>query len=95
MREGNAAELVMLDVQMPVLDGFNSALSMRAIERGYGHPRPTPLIFFSSQPCNERARWVVEACRPAIYINKEASPDLTGLVDRVEQVMHRMLIEIP
>lgn len=86
VREGNPADLVMLDVQMPVMDGFHAALAMRGIEVGLGI-EPTPLVFFSSHPCDERAQQVLRRCGRAIYVNKVASPNLAELASRVEQVL--------
>ena len=91
LREGRPVSLVMLDVQMPVMNGFNAAVALRAIERAYDLPAPTPLMFFSSEPCDDRARRVLEFCGRAIYVNKVASPNLAELAQRVEQVLVNLL----
>jgi CheY-like chemotaxis protein len=91
VREGNPVDLIMLDVQMPVMNGFNAAVAVRAIERANDMPARTPLIFFSSQPCDEKARRVLEFCGRAIYVNKVASPNLAELAGRVEQVLINLL----
>ena len=71
---------------MPVMDGFHAALAMRGVEAGLGI-EPTPLVFFSSQPCDDRAKQVLRHCGRAIYVNKVASPNLAELASRVEQVL--------
>ena len=91
LRESKPVDLVMLDVMMPVMNGFNAAVAARAIERAYDIPRPTPIIFFSSQPCDEKAKRILEFCGRAIYVNKVASPNLAELAARVEQVLIGML----
>ena len=91
LREGRPVGLVMLDVQMPVMNGFNAAVAMRAIERAFELAAPTPLMFFSSQPCDDMARKVLHFCGRAIYVNKVASPNLGELATRVEQVLVNLL----
>ena len=90
LREGKPVDVIMLDVQMPVMNGFNAAVAMRAIEKGFDKA-PTPLIFFSSQPCDETAKKVLKFCGRAIYVNKVASPNLAELASRVEQVLVNLL----
>ena len=84
-------DLVLMDIQMPVMNGFNAAVGVRAIEKAYDLKSPTPLIFFSSQPCDEKAKKVLQFCGRAIYVNKDASPNLAELAGRVEQVLINLL----
>jgi CheY-like chemotaxis protein len=91
LREGRPIDLVMLDVQMPIMNGFNAAVATRAIERAYDLPKPTPMMFFSSQPCDDRAKKILQFCGRAIYVNKVASPNLAELAQRVEQVLINLL----
>lgn len=91
MREGKPVDLIMLDVQMPIMNGFNAAVAARAIEKAHDRPVPTPLMFFSSQPCDEKAKKITQFCTRAIYVNKVASPNLAELAGRVEQVLVNLL----
>ena len=91
LRAGKPVDVIMLDVQMPVMNGFNAAVAVRAIEKAFELPRPTPLIFFSSQPCDDTAKKVLKFCGRAIYVNKVASPNLAELAGRVEQVLVNLL----
>jgi CheY-like chemotaxis protein len=91
LREGSPVDLVMLDVQMPVLDGFHAAIAMRGVEQAFELQPPTPLMFFSSQPCDGQAKDVLRACGRAIYVNKVASPNLAELASRVEQVLINLI----
>ncbi len=91
LRANKPVDLVMLDVQMPVLNGFNAAVAMRGVEKAFGLPALTPLMFFSSQPCDEKARKVLDFCGRALYVNKVASTNLADLAGRVEQVLVNLL----
>lgn len=64
-----AVSLVILDVEMPILNGYQAAIALRAFERGLGLP-PTPLVFFSSLAVDETFSKVLEYVQPARYLNK-------------------------
>lgn len=82
--------LVVLDVAMPVLNGINAAIAMRAIEKAL-KIKPTPILFFTAQKCDENFKKVMAYCKPALYVNKGVSsmPDL--LASRIGQVVKRLL----
>lgn len=91
LRDARPADLVMLDVKMPVMTGFNAAVALRAVERAFAVTAPTPILFFSAQPCDDVARKVVDFVGRAIYVNKDASPNLGELAQRLEQVLVNVL----
>ena len=64
-----AVSLVILDVEMPILNGYQAAIALRAFERGFGLP-PTPIVFFSSLALNETFTKVIEYVHPARYLAK-------------------------
>lgn len=82
--------LVVLDLAMPVLNGTNAAIAMRAIEKA-NHLTPTPILFFTAYKCDENFKKVLAFCKPALYLNKGVSstPDL--LASRISQVVERLL----
>lgn len=86
-RKSGEIGLVVLDANMPILDGYRAALALRAIERGLGVRTPTPILFFTSVPCDEPFRKVLERCAPARYVNKETSSGPKELVDRIRQIL--------
>jgi len=76
---------------MPVLNGFNAAIALRAIEEGFGLTKSTPILFFSAQPCDEKAKKVLQFVGRAIYVNKVSSPNLAELASRVQQVLVNLI----
>lgn len=88
---GKPVDLVMLDIKMPVLNGFNAAIAARALERAFKRSKLVPIMFFSSQSCDEKAKKILQFCKNAIYVNKVASPNLSELVERVEQVLINLI----
>ncbi len=85
--------LVILDVSMPILNGVNAAIAMRAIEKAL-KMKSTPVLFFTAQKCDENFKKVLAYCKPALYVNKGVSstPDL--LASRVSQVIIKLLKDI-
>ena len=86
-RQRGAIDLVVLDANMPIIDGYRAALALRAMERGLGVKVPTPILFFTSVPIDDAFRKVLERCAPARYVNKEASPGPRELVSRIRQIL--------
>lgn len=86
-RERGGIDLVVLDANMPIVDGYRAALALRAIERGLGVQVPTPILFFTSVAIDDAFRKVLERCAPARYVNKEASPGPRELVSRIRQIL--------
>ena len=84
--------LVVLDVAMPVLNGINAAIAMRAIEKAL-NMNPTPILFFTASKCDENFKKVLSYCNPAQYVNKGVSstPDL--LASRIGRVVKYLLKE--
>ena len=84
--------LVVLDVAMPILNGINAAISMRAIEKAL-KSKPTPVLFFTGSKCDENFKKLLSYCKPALYVNKGVSstPDL--LSSRISKVVEQLLKE--
>lgn len=62
-------DLLVLDVNMPILDGINLAVCIRAAEKAAGLPKH-PILFFTSNICDEPFKRALEYLAPARYINK-------------------------
>ena len=83
--------LAVLDVNMPVINGINAAISLRAIEKGYEFQRPTPILFFTSKQCDETFKKVLSYTKPAKYINKGTGSSPDEFADRLAAVLGRLL----
>ena len=83
--------LVILDLQMPVMDGLKAALTMRAIEKKTNLPKKTPIIFFSARKCDESLKKQLSQCTPAVYFNKGETPDPTAIADRINHLVSYIL----
>ena len=85
--------LVILDVNMPILNGINAAVIFRAIERGFEKKRPTPILFFTSYRCDDTFKKVLKYCAPAKYINKGTGSSAEEFAQRLYQVVSQLLAE--
>lgn len=92
IKEENPVSLVVLDVLMPLLNGVNAAIAMRAVEKGL-QIHPVPILFFTALKCDENFQKVLTYCKPAEYINKGASSTPDQLASRIKQVTIKLLGE--
>ncbi|OGL46553.1 MAG: hypothetical protein A2161_22310 [Candidatus Schekmanbacteria bacterium RBG_13_48_7] len=82
--------MVILDVNMPILNGISAAIALRAIEKGFGF-KPLPIIFFTVKKCDETFQKVLKFCHPSKYLNKGVSSSPAEIVRRVSEVAHQLL----
>lgn len=82
--------LVVLDVNMPILNGINTAIAIRAAERAW-NAQPAPILFFTSTLCDETFKRVLQFTAPAKYLNKGAEGAPEEFAERLVQVLQRLL----
>jgi len=82
--------LVILDLEMPVMDGITAARVMRAVEANYG-PAKVPILFFSARICDETLKQQLSLFKPARYVNKGNDSDTGDLVKRIDQLVGYLL----
>ncbi len=87
---GQAPNLLILDVNMPILNGINAAIGVRAAERAYSSP-PCPILFFTSTQCDDSFKRVLQFTAPARYLNKGAEGTPEQFAERLIQVLQRLL----
>lgn len=68
IRDGQPPGLLILESAMPVLNGINTALCVRALEKGGHISPPTPILFFTNKELDETLRKVVRFVAPAKYL---------------------------
>lgn len=63
---------LVLDLKMPIINGINTAISLRAYERAYGLKELLPVVFFLDPPDTEAFRKVLSFCSPSFYHPRQA-----------------------
>lgn len=86
---GHPPDLVILDLEMPVMDGVASARIVRSVEATF-RKDTTPILFFSARKCDEALKRQLALLAPASYVNKGADGDPAQLIERVGQLMSRL-----
>ena len=82
--ENNTPDLVLLDLIMPDMDGFQTYEAFRRREKELGRPR-TPVIFVTAETDSEAERRGLEL-GASDYIKKPFNPDV--LLRRIENITH-------
>jgi len=85
--------LVILDVNMPIMNGANAAIAMRAVEHAFGANKLVPVLFFTVKQCDEQFRKLLKYCSPAMYINKGQAATPNEMQERVDKVVAQLLRE--
>lgn len=85
--------LAILDVNMPIINGVNAAIAMRAVEKGYELKKPVPILFFTAKQCDETFKKVLSYTKPAKYINKGTGSSPDEFADRLAQVLSQLLMK--
>jgi len=91
--DGLPVDLVILDVEMPAMDGFTAARFLRSLEVKMRRT-PCPVIFFTGRKADENLRRQMGLFRPAWYCAKGADGDqqaferrATGLLAHVTDLL--------
>jgi CheY-like chemotaxis protein len=83
---GAQPNLLILDIDLPGLDGYHAAVAARAIELAYG-VLPTHVIFFTARPCDTAFKRVLQEVGMAAHIYKGAPGGPAFLSQRLKQVL--------
>jgi CheY-like chemotaxis protein len=93
MKQNSQVSLAILDVAMPILNGINAAVILRAIEKGFGKKHFAPILFFTSYKCDDTFKKVLKYAAPAKYINKGTGSSPEQFAERLYQVIFQLLSE--
>ncbi len=85
-----AVDLIILDVNMPVVNGIDAARTLRAIETGLKVERRIPILFLTIVRCDENFKKMMSLTKPAAYLNKGASQDKEEFGKRLLDVIDRI-----
>ena len=83
-------DMVILDLEMPVMDGIAAARMMRAVEDKHRAAR-SPILFFSARKCDDALKKQLGLFAPASYVNKGTSTHFDDLVARIDQLVTHLL----
>ena len=70
--KNRAPGLFILDLKMPIINGINTAISLRAYERAYQREKLVPVVFFFDPPDTEAFRKVLVFCSPSLHYPRQA-----------------------
>ena len=91
LAQDKGVDLVVLDLEMPNMDGITAARALRAVEMKFEAKRKIPILFFSVRRCDEGLKKQLARCAPATYINKGADSSPEQLTNRVDQLIRYLL----
>ncbi len=95
LRAGLPISMVILDINMPILNGVYAAIALRAAERGMGSREKIPVLFFTGNRCDDTLKKVIKFCAPAHYINKGAGSGPEEFAQRLYDVITGFLQSSP
>jgi len=91
MIQNDPPNLIILDINLPVIDGMNICVAIRAIEKAFGNDKGRPILFFTAKQADAQLKKLMETYKPARYVNKGAEGDPEKLAQRIKTVMQTLL----
>jgi pSer/pThr/pTyr-binding forkhead associated (FHA) protein len=85
-------DLIILDFKMPIINGINTAISLRAYERAFQRDSLVPVLFFCDPPDSEAFRKVLTFCSPAMLFPRQ---EATAEFESQAQLMIKNLRRAP
>ena len=86
LKKKKRPNLIITEVQMPIMNGINASICMRSIEKGVSREK-IPLLFFTSKPLEDQFVRAIKFLTPAKYVPLPPKADLDTFRQRVEQIV--------
>jgi len=86
-------DLIILDLQMQVLDGKETARSIRLLEQSFLREKKAPLLFFSSIRCDDTVKEFLTEVKPAAFLYKSNDTSPSAISARIKEVISRLFGE--
>ena len=86
---GRPLDIVILDIEMPVMDGISAARFLRSIEKKF-NSKSHPIIFFSSRKADEKLKKQMTPFAPVLYLNKGSIRNPDELLKRIKILVSRL-----
>jgi CheY-like chemotaxis protein len=86
---GGPLDVVVLDIEMPVMDGFGAARILRSLEKKF-ESKHHPIIFFSSRKADKNLKKQMTLFAPVRYLNKGSIKDPDELMERIKVLLSRL-----
>lgn len=91
---GLPVDMVILDVEMPAMDGFTAARFLRSLEAKLHRP-PCPLIFFTGRKADDNLRRQMALFRPVWYCAKGVDADQAAFERRATSLIGHVATMLP
>lgn len=90
LKNNASVNLIILDVNMPIINGIDAARTVRAIETGLKLTQKIPIVFFSVVKCDDNFKKIMNITKPSAYLNKGNSADKEQFGKRLLEVIDRL-----
>jgi len=85
-------KLIILEVNMSIMNGINSALCLRSIEKGISDEK-VPILFFTQKSLDDMFTRAIKFLTPAKYVPLPANPTPDVFQKRADQVVELLRME--
>jgi CheY-like chemotaxis protein len=93
-RTGAAADIVVLDLSLPILPGPSAAIAIRAMEESTGSPIRAPIIFTSSVKPPNTIGELLDSCKPSRILQFIQGENQLTLMERMAQIIANLQKEV-